>query len=228
MDRQALEELIQADIDGALSSHEHAELARVLMQDPEARRLHDEYRRLDRVLRGIPKAEPPPELRAEVLAATSGAAGARPPASRWSAWRVAASVLGGLLVVGLAYLLLDAREYRNELQGSVIATPGERLDLHAEGAEMQARALRSGEQLRLEVRVSAARPVEVVVNFDATVTTFLGGADLAPQDAQAGRLAIAAEPGSRQMTFQFSGHGSVSLQLRAGDQVLDAGILRAD
>jgi hypothetical protein len=141
---------------------------------------------------------------------------------------VAASVLGGLLVVGLAYLLLDAREYRNELQGSVIATPGERLDLRAEGAEMQARALRSGEQLRLEVRVSAARPVEVVVNFDPTVTTFLGGADLAPQDAQAGRLAIAAEPGSRQMTFQFSGHGRVSLQLRAGDQVLDEGILRAD
>ena len=41
MDKGQLQELIQADLDGELSVAERAVLARLLLQDPEARRLHD-------------------------------------------------------------------------------------------------------------------------------------------------------------------------------------------
>ena len=70
MDRGQLQELIQADLDGELSVAERAELARLLLQDPEARRLHGEFRQTDQLLRDIPAAEPPPGLRAAILAAT--------------------------------------------------------------------------------------------------------------------------------------------------------------
>jgi anti-sigma factor RsiW len=51
-----LRDLIQADLDGALSAAERAELARLLLQDPEARRLHGQLQRTDQLLRDIPAA----------------------------------------------------------------------------------------------------------------------------------------------------------------------------
>ena len=48
-----LQELIQADLDGELSVTERAELARLLLQDPEARRLQNDFRRTDQLLREI-------------------------------------------------------------------------------------------------------------------------------------------------------------------------------
>ena len=59
MSSDELQELIQADLDGELSGAGRAELARLLLQDPEARRLHGELRQTDKLLRDIP-GEPPP------------------------------------------------------------------------------------------------------------------------------------------------------------------------
>ena len=51
MDATRVQDMIQADLDGKLSTAESAELARLLLQDPEARRLHDELRRTHTLLR---------------------------------------------------------------------------------------------------------------------------------------------------------------------------------
>ncbi len=71
MDKGQLQELIQADLDGELSVAERAVLARLLLQDPEARRLHAEFRRTDQLLRNVAAAEPPPGLRADILAGSA-------------------------------------------------------------------------------------------------------------------------------------------------------------
>ena len=60
MERARLETLIQAQLDNELSAGERAELASLVLRDAEARRLHDEFQRTDRLLRDIPVAEPPP------------------------------------------------------------------------------------------------------------------------------------------------------------------------
>ncbi|HET9315996.1 MAG TPA: hypothetical protein VFQ51_10420, partial [Vicinamibacteria bacterium] len=66
-----LHDLIQGDLDGALSAADRAELARVLLHDPEARRLHAQMKRTDQLLRDIPAAEPPTALREGVVAGTA-------------------------------------------------------------------------------------------------------------------------------------------------------------
>ena len=93
MDRAQLQDLIQADLDGELSVAERAELARLLLRDPQARNLHEEFRRTDQLLRDIPAAEPPPGLRAAILAGR--ALSAAPGRSCAQAVRAAALPAGG-------------------------------------------------------------------------------------------------------------------------------------
>jgi anti-sigma factor RsiW len=93
-----LHELIQADLDGALSAAERAELARLLLQDPDARRLHGQLQRTDRLLRDIPADEPPAGLRDAVIAGSARRAwqraagtGSRRTASPLLSWAVSSS-----------------------------------------------------------------------------------------------------------------------------------------
>ena len=61
--------LIQTEIDGELDDHQRAELSRRLLADPSARLLRDQMRRLCQALDGVESAEPPPQLRSDILAA---------------------------------------------------------------------------------------------------------------------------------------------------------------
>ena len=119
--------MIQAQLDGDLSAAERAELARVLLQDAGARRLHENYARTDRLLRDVPAAEPPPGMREAIVAGSVGTgrrSDTRVP-RRWeTAQRIAATFVGGLLIVGLAYVMSDVRAPGTELQGWLQAVRG--------------------------------------------------------------------------------------------------------
>ena len=126
-DKHPLQDLIQGDLDGELTAAERAELARLLLQDPEARRLQDDFRETDQLLRDIADAEPPAGLREAILAGHAGAGAQANPGHRqfgWPAYRIAAVILGGLLIVGLGILARDGDVTGKNLQGSLVRLPG--------------------------------------------------------------------------------------------------------
>ena len=235
MDSTRLHELIQSDLDGALSAAERAELARLLLQDPEARRLHAQFGRLDRLLRDIPLAEPPTGLRAAILAepAISPRGGSPQRAQRgWRLYGVAAAVLGGMAVVGIGYLLSDDRTPGAELQGSVVSAGGrgsgaalDHWTFQAEGIETSASLRREGEGLRLELKLSATRPSEIIAAFDPATTALVGKPAGTQPNPVSGQVVIRSEAGTRLFVLDFSRAAPIELQLRAGGQLLAQGTL---
>lgn len=232
MERTRLEEMVQAQLDGELSAADRAELARHLLKDAEARRLHDEYLRVDRLLRDIPAAEPPAGLREAILAGASRAdlPGEARDARRWMPLpRIAAAVAGGLLIVGLAYLVSDEPTPGVELQGSLQAGGGPdlpaaagefRVSLQAEGITVDATLHREGSVIRLELHSAADIPVEVAVRFDPATTSFAGGAPDASLASGGGEIVVRLPAGRESATLDFSGRAPFQLELRAGGRVL--------
>lgn len=223
-----LQDLIQADLDGALSAPERAELARLLLQDPEARRLHGQLQRTDRLLRDIPAAEPPAGLREAVL---TGPARPREAPSRWnrlSTYRIAAAFVGGILVVGAAYLVSDGRAPGRELQGSVSAgrdlaalgAAEPRVSLEAEGFDIQASLRRDGDILRLEIASSATRPGELAVKIDPATTSLAASAGDASVAAAGDEVGIRLPAGHHRSVLHFSGAAPMRLELRADGRVV--------
>lgn len=235
MDSTRLHELIQSDLDGALSAAERAELARLLLQDPEARRLQAQFGQLDRLLRDIPLAEPPAGLRATILAepAMSPRPGSLQRAQRgWPLYGVAAALLGGMAIVGIGYLLFDDRTPGADLQGSVVAAggtgtsaPSDHWSVQAEGVEASASLRRVGEGLRLELNLSATRPSEVFAGFDPATTSLVGKPAGARLDSVSGQVVIQSEAGTQIYVLDFSRAAPIELQLRAGGQLLAQGTL---
>jgi anti-sigma factor RsiW len=230
MDGARLQELIQSELDGELSAAERAELARLLLQDPQARRLHHQYGRLDRLLRDIPLAEPPAGLRAAILAepAAPSRQGSLGRAGRaWPAYGLAAAVLGGLAIVGIGYLLLGDRTPGTDLQGSVVAAGGAgsrasrgQWSVQAEGIEASASLQRTGEGQRLELKLSATGPTEVILGFDPAATSLVGETAGAQLDAAGGRVVIEPAAGTWNYVLHFSRVAPIELRMRAGERLL--------
>jgi anti-sigma factor RsiW len=227
-----LHDLIQGDLDGVLSAADRAELARLLLQDPEARRLHGQMQRTDRLLRDVPAAEPPAGLRDAVLGGSARPTESKSRWNRMSTYRIAAAVLGGLLVVGAAYIVSDGRAPGTELQGSVRAgaepaSPAaeSRASLQAEGLAVDASLHRDADQLRLELEATATSPGEVVVRFDAAATTFTGSAGDASVAATSGAVTVPLATGRHATALEFSGVAPIRLELRAGGQFAGAASL---
>jgi len=222
-----LRDLIQADLDGALSAAERAELARLLLQDPEARRLHGQLQRTDQLLRDIPAAEPPAGLRDVVI---TGPARPREAPGRWnrlSTYRIAAAFVGGLLVVGAAYYVNDGRQTGEALQGSVsagkdlaVAAAERHASLRAEGIEVDATLRSDGEILHLEIASSAATPGELAVKIDPSATSLAGSADDASVTAAGDEVGIQLLAGRHVRVLEFSGSPPIRLELRAEGRVL--------
>jgi hypothetical protein len=227
MDRDTLQDLIQADLDGELSVAERALLARLLLQNPEARRLHAEFRRTDQLLRNIAAAEPPAGLRAAILAGS--APSVRPGHSGQRhyglpVYRMAAVILSGLLIAGLSYVLIDARVPGTDLQGSLIAPQGH-LSLRAEGAEVSASLRRDGEKLRLELNSSTAIPCEIIARIDPGTTTFVGKTGDAELASSSGQVTVKPGIGNQAVMLDFSGAAPIHLELRSGGRLLGEGSL---
>jgi hypothetical protein len=237
MERARLQDLIQADLDGELSVAERAELARLLLRDPEARGLHDEFRQTDRLLRDVPAAEPPAGLRAAILARSELAPRAGEtgrPAYHRPLFRVAAAILGGLLIVGVAYLVRDGSRVGTELQGSLgragsriagLAASQDRLTLRAEGVELEASLRRVGQALRLDLELATTFPCEVVASVDPSTTTLVGSSGDAQLSMARGQVTIDAAVGRRELVLDFAGTAPVRLELRAAGRLLGEGSL---
>jgi hypothetical protein len=238
MDKGELQELIQADLDGELSVAKRADLARLLLRDPEARRLHNEFRRTDQLLRDIASVEPPPGLRETILSGSTRSASQGNYGHQqygWPVYRVAAVILGGLLIMGLSYLLIDADVQRTELQGSVGAgmgpdttasvAPQDHLSMRAEGAEVSASLQRNGQGLSLELKLSTTIPCEVIARIDPATTAFVGDPGDAQLDPASGLATVQLATGSQVFVLDFSGAGPIQLQLRSGGRLLAEGRL---
>jgi len=234
VDKHRLQDIIQSDLDGELSAAERAELASLLLQDPQARRLHDEYRKVDTLLRSIPAAEPPPDFQARLLA--------RIPRPGWSGagqrvqgdfalYRIAAVFAGGLLIAGLGYLVLQADVQRPDLQGSVNAALAAResLSLRSEGIEVGASLERDGESQRLRISVTTAIPCQIVASTNPATTIYaVDAADGAQLEPGYGGLSIHVEPGTRSLSLDIAGQSPVQLELRAGGKLLAKGSVTLD
>lgn len=222
MDRARLEALIQAQLDGELPAGERAELARLLLQDADARRLHDAFARTDRLLRDVPAAEPPPGLREAILA---GSARMERPGSNRDRWtsrstvRIAAAFLGGLLIVGLAYVARDGRAPGMELQGSLGAA-GDTVSLQSEGVTVSASMRRDGDRHRIRIDAAAPMPCEVAVKFDPATTSYAGGAADAALTAAHGEVTVRVPTGRLSTVLEFSGAAPTTLELRADGRAL--------
>ena len=238
MDRGQLQDLIQADLDGELSVAERADLARLLLRDPQARNLHEGFRRTDQLLRDIPAAEPPPGLRAAILAGRSLSERRGDPARSsygLPAFRLAAAVLGGLLIVGLAYVVRDGDAPGSELQGSLgragdparsgLTALQDQWSFQAEGVELDASLRRAGQLLRLELDVSSAIHCELIARVDPSRASLVGGPDDAHLMKATGLVTVEAAPGRRSFVLEFSGVAPIQLQLHTGGQLLGEGEL---
>ena len=230
MDKGQLQELIQTDLDGELSVTERAELARLLLRDPEARRLHNDFRRTDQLLHDIPKVEPPHGLRAAVLAGLAPSVRPAEPVQRrygWPLYGMAAAIVGGLLIVGISYLLLDGNSSRTDLQGSLRSAPQDQLSMRAEGVEVSALLRREGELLRLEVNASTTMPCEFIARIDPATTTFVGSAGDAVLTTGGDQVTVQLPTGSEDFALNFSGAAPIQLQLRSRGLLLGEGRLSA-
>ena len=238
MSNGQLQELIQADLDGELSGAGRAELARLLLQDPDARRLHGELRLTDQLLRDIPSVEPPPGLRAAILGPPAVSARPSVPAGREygpARYRMAATILGGLLIVGISYLLIDGNSPRTNLQGSLGAASGpkavvrtapkDQLSLRAEGVEVSASLRRDSQWLRLELNSTTTIPCEVIARFDPATTTLVGSHDGALLNAASGQVTVQLATGKQDFVLDFAGVAPVKLELRSAGRLLGEGKL---
>ncbi len=213
MDRTRLESLIQGELDGELPAAERAELAGVLLQDAEARRLRDDYGQLHGLLRGIAAAEPPSGLRQAILEGTAE----RP--ARNSGYRLAASFIGALMIAGLAYFAGYGRGSDTDLQGSMAAAPGA-VSLRAAGIAVEASLQQDGDRHQLRIRASAPTPCEVVVRFDPGATTYTGNSGDGATTATEGRVTVRLPAGHPAQVLEFSGTAPSTLELHAGGRAL--------
>jgi hypothetical protein len=184
-------ELIHADLDGELSREDRAELARVLLANPEARAQRDELSRLFAELARLDDVPPPADLTPSVLARIPGAGPARRSGVISGGWdgraalRYAAVFVGGLLTSAVVFQLgrhgavaPDVSDLVGTIGGHDIASqqaPADRIRLELDQVDGTINSWEVGSQLVLELDLRAREPVEVVAHHaDQTVRFNLG------------------------------------------------------
>jgi hypothetical protein len=188
-DRQA--ELIHAELDGELTGEDRAELARLLLANPEARALRDQLGRLFGALESLPSAAPPPDLAPAVLRSIGATRSKRASIATVQSWwgtgglRYAAVFVGGL-IVSAALLRLDSPATTGPDLSLLVGTIGghdqasreaqlDQATLDLPEAEGTMSTYQVGSQLVLELDLRAHRPVEIVaVHSDQSVTFSFG------------------------------------------------------
>lgn len=232
-DDPRLLELIQADLDGRLHGTDKAELARRLLADPAARRLHDELRRTDTLLREIPRAEPPDGLRSAIQGALGRSdhhRGGERVADGGVGFRLAAAIVAGLVVVGLGYGLLSDRRDAADLQGSIAqqaAAPllADEAILLAANGTVTARLFRERGQTRLVMESSGLVPVEVVGHYNEALLKLQAGA--APGEVP-GQFSVVLGAAGKSESIEFVGTGPITLEVRGDDEPFPVIVLGSD
>jgi len=162
-------ELIQAEIDGELDGGERSELARQLLADPATRAVRDQLQRLCEHLDEIEYAEPPAELRANILQALPLAS---VPLTRYRKslprWRYAALVAG---LVGAGALVFQTVRgpgpATSEMAGTMAAAGGpvalDTVSLGGGPVVGRVSLHRDGAGLSVALELAAEAPVDVLV-----------------------------------------------------------------
>jgi anti-sigma factor RsiW len=168
-------ELIHASIDGDLDEHQRSELASHLLANPESRALRDGLKDVCAALEGMVAVDPPPQLRASILAALPPSAVRTQPARRavpWpaTAWRYAAALAGALIAGAVWY---EARVGRGpdatEVSGTMAAPAARTLDvvdtvrLDRGPVEGRVSLYRAAAGFGVELELVAGAPVDVLV-----------------------------------------------------------------
>jgi hypothetical protein len=163
--------LIHAELDGDLSSQQRADLARLLLADPQARALRDELQVLSSRLDAIGQVEPPPQLKDSILNRLRSVPVA--PAYRkapFDRWRLAAMVAGLLIAGTIVYETVQGpAPGSRETAGTMAADAPTTVDsVVVESGPVTGRATlyRDKTGLAVGVEVSAAEPVDVLVSTE--------------------------------------------------------------
>jgi len=211
-------------------------LAQLLLQDPELRRLRDELSRTDALLHAVPAAEPPAGLRTSILSAlglsSRGSERNSSSSDGWGRYRLAAAILGGVVVVGLGYRMISTQENLDGLKGSIVAgavasAPADEVVLPVAGGDVTARLFREGDRTRLTLESSGLEPVEVIGQYDTALMTPQGSV-AAMTGSEPGRFSVILRAAYNSETLEFAGAGAVRLEVRAGGQRLDTVVLGSD
>jgi len=160
--------LIHAELDGDLSSEQRADLARVLLADPQLRALRDELKGLSSRLDAVGQVTPPQTLKDSILNRLPSIPVA--PVYRrasFSRWRLAA-MLAGLLTAGtIVYETVQGpAPGSRETAGTMAADIPTAVDSVAmSGGPVTGRATlyRDKTGLAVGLEVSAAEPVDVLI-----------------------------------------------------------------
>ena len=212
--------LIHAEIDGELDGPQRGELARRLLADPDARAVREDLRRVCKALDAMPQVEPPPELRARILAALPEPAAVLPrarPLQPWSfdrRWRYAA-LIAGVLAGGTALFVKveGLRPSTTDTAGTMAAaqavTTVDTVTLANGPVAGRVSLSRGASGLSLRFELVTSAPVDVLVASDGHALRFngLGGQGAVGQAGTTVALpgfAAAGEPVD--LTFLVSGH----------------------
>ena len=164
--------LIHAEIDGELSDHQRAELARHVLADPKFRALREDLRRVCTALESVEAVEPPEELHAAILAALPQS---MPTVARhrWgdARWRYAALIAGALATGALVFAVVDGQgpattEASGTLTGPRPATIMDAVQLPDGAVRGRVRLTREGSELGLAFELVASAPVDVLVEAE--------------------------------------------------------------
>ena len=168
-DRMAL---IHGELDGELSSEQRADLARLLLADPQVRVLRDELQDLCNRLGGLGQSEPPPVLRDSILKRLPPVPRATVAQTYRSAsfgrWRLAA-MLAGLLTAGtIVYETVSGpAPAGRETAGTMAADTSAVVDWATVGSGPvtgRATLYRDGSGLAVALELSAAQSVDVLIS----------------------------------------------------------------
>jgi hypothetical protein len=171
-------ELIQSDVDGELAVADRAELGRLLLAKPQARRLREDLQRLTQLLDMAPTAEPPATLQTAVLESIPWRSPTRSVSSWQAPLRIAAGFAVAALLVGTLYQL--GRPFGESLDRAALsgtmarpstspststAVAATRLDLQGLQGSVTVRGPVGSRQIDFEVATD--RPVDVVATVGA-------------------------------------------------------------
>ena len=160
--------LIHAELDGDLSSQQRADLARLLLADPQMRALRDEFKGLCSRLDAIGHVEPPPQLKDSILNRLRSVP--VPPTYRkasFGRWRLAAMVAGLLMAGTIVYETVQGpAPGSRETAGTMAADAPTTVDSVALGGGSvtgRATLYRDKNGLAVGLEVSTVEPVDVLI-----------------------------------------------------------------
>ena len=182
MNDERLIELLSARADEALTAGERAELEALLAESADARRLAAQFRQLDVYLASAPDIEPPRNLAKRIVAGVRlENASRRAPEQTWRRLLTPAFLGYGLAAAAGAMLVIALNETNPALLDvpditQVVGTMSpdatgdgvtvlDRHDFEADGVSSIARLTHHDDELVLDVRIDADRPVHADIDL---------------------------------------------------------------